>query len=62
MNCSPVPNIPPRGSILRIPPNDVLPPWEQLPPQRQRELIIALAVILVKRLPGKEHPEEGIDA
>jgi len=62
MNRPPVPNVPPRGSIPRSAPSDALPRWEQCPPQHQRQLIIALAAILVKRLPGKEHPEEGTDA
>ena len=31
----------------------LLPCWEQLPPERQRELILTLAAIVVKRLPGQ---------
>ena len=39
---SPAPPCPPRLS---------LPGWEQLPAERQRDLVLTLAAILLKRLP-----------
>jgi hypothetical protein len=38
----------PQIEIVR---SDPLPQWEHLPPERQRELVLVLATLLVKRLP-----------
>ena len=57
MNHSPVPNLQPRESTPRIAPSDALRRWEQMPRQRQHELIIALTAILVKT--GPAHPGGG---
>ena len=59
----------PNGSKLtnqpeKFPPpiirSDPLPRWEQLPPERQRELVMLLATLLLKRLPSQPRWEEAV--
>jgi hypothetical protein len=39
-----------------------LPRWEQLPPEYQREVVMTLATMLIKRLsPPQPGPKEGRD-
>jgi hypothetical protein len=40
--------------------SDPLPRWEQLPPERQRELVLLLATLLLKRLPGSVQSREVV--
>jgi hypothetical protein len=43
----------PESPARRDPPSPGLPNWEQLPAARQRELVLTLASLLVKRLPSQ---------
>ncbi len=47
----------PQAQIVR---SDPLPQWEQLPPERQRELVMLLATLLLKRLPSQELTREEV--
>jgi hypothetical protein len=38
--------------------SDPLPWWEQLSPERQRELVMLLATLVLKRLPGQNQSQE----
>jgi hypothetical protein len=40
--------------------SDPLPRWEQLPPERQRELVLLLVTLLLKQLPGPAHSREVV--
>lgn len=46
-----------RPAIIR---SDPLPRWEQLSPERQRELVLLLATLLLKRLPGPVQSQEAV--
>ena len=46
-----------RPPIIR---SDPLPRWEQLPPERQRDLVLLLATLLLKRLPGPAQSQEAV--
>ncbi len=48
---------PPQVKIVR---SDPLPQWKQLPPERQRELVMLLATLLLKRLPSQELTREEV--
>ena len=50
MKTIPPPNIQREQSPILPCLNTVLPGWEQLPLERQRELVLSLAAMLVKRL------------
>jgi hypothetical protein len=43
---------------LRLIRSDPLPRWEQLSPERQRELVMLLATLVLKRLPGPGQSQE----
>jgi hypothetical protein len=47
----------PQTQIVR---SDPLPRWEQLPLERQRELVMLLATLLLKRLPSQELTREEV--
>jgi hypothetical protein len=47
----------PQAQIVR---SDPLPRWEQLPLEQQRELVMLLATLLVKRLPGHPLTREAV--
>lgn len=55
MNRASVLAIRPEKPSLQLTPSDPLPRWEHLPPERQRELVMTLAAMLIKRLPVR-HP------
>jgi hypothetical protein len=46
-----------RPAIIR---SDPLPRWEQLSQERQRELVLLLATLLLKRLPGPAQNREAV--
>lgn len=45
---------------LRLIRSDSLPRWEQLSPERQRELVMLLATLVLKRLPGPAQSREAV--
>ena len=51
---------PERNSVLAAS-KTVLPGWEELPSERQRELVLSLAAMVVKRLTTIQHPQEMSD-
>jgi hypothetical protein len=50
---------PPRGQVTQT---SVHAHWSKLPPERRHALMIALTAMMVKRLPGRRHPQEVHDA
>ena len=48
----------PQMQIIR---SDPLPQWEDLPPEQQRELVLLLATLLLKRLAGHTQSREVAD-
>lgn len=58
MNTIPPPAIRPEKNTVLPLLNTVLPGWEQLPPERQRELVMSLAAMVVKQLDTVQLPQE----
>jgi hypothetical protein len=60
MTTIPGPAIQPEKTALS-PLNTILPGWEQLPAERQRELVMSLAAMVVKRLDTAQLPQAVSD-
>jgi hypothetical protein len=61
MNTPPAPVIRPEKSIALSPLNTSLPGWEQLAAERQRELVMSLAAMVVKQLATAQLRQEVKD-
>jgi hypothetical protein len=58
MKTIPTPAIRPEKSTVLPRLKAVLPGWEQLTPERQRELVMSLAAMVVKQLDTVQLPQE----